>query len=49
MDSLTASIYRFVDDYVVWPKQRVIDSLNVPLYEMKIPNFSMRKKLLVLK
>lgn len=32
IDSLTASIYRFVDADGVWPRQRLIDSLNVPLY-----------------
>ncbi|HOX84815.1 MAG TPA: T9SS type A sorting domain-containing protein [bacterium] len=32
IDTLTASIYRFVDVDGVWPKQRLIDSLNSPLY-----------------
>jgi len=32
IDTLTASIYRFVDVDSVWPKQRLIDSLNIPLY-----------------
>ncbi|MBN1542204.1 T9SS type A sorting domain-containing protein [candidate division KSB1 bacterium] len=32
IDTLTANIYRFVDVDDVWPKQRLIDSLNIPLY-----------------